>query len=298
MAKEFFRGQRFQDKSLNLINYCNRVIKAYQAEDLQLTLRQLYYQLVSANKITNTEKSYKNLGKLVSNGRLAGLMDWSAIEDRVRRPIVWSESDSIQIKLKAAAQAFRLPRLNGQSIYVELWVEKDALAGVLEPMAAEYHVVLMVNRGYSSQSAMYESARRINRRVDRYDSEKALVLYLGDMDPSGEDMVRDIDDRLDMFSVTGGGIEIEVVKLALTMEQVREYKLPPNPTKLSDSRAKAFIKKWGRDSWEVDALPPKVLQGMIGEALKARLDMDLMGKIVKREDEARGRLNGLLAQLE
>lgn len=298
MAKEYFKGQRFRDKSLALILYCNKVIDQYLQAGLRLTLRQLYYQLVSANIIPNTEKSYKNLGKLVSNGRLAGLVDWDAIEDRVRRPVIWDEDESVQANVRDAIELFRLPRLQGQQTYVELWVEKDALAGVLEPLASEFHTVLMVNRGYSSQSAMYEAAKRINRRVRRYECGGAFILYLGDMDPSGEDMVRDIDERLNLFSLGRDGVPIGVEKVALTMEQVREHKLPPNPAKLSDSRAKAFIERWGRESWEADALPPKVLQGLIRDALDHWLDTDKMDEIIGREDEQKEHLNDLLDGLD
>jgi len=99
-----------------------------------LTLRQLYYQLVSRNVIPNTEKSYKNLSTLVSDARLAGKMDWNAIEDRVRVPRMSSEWGSVSELVEDALAAYRRPRWAGQRNYVELWVEKDALAGVLLPL--------------------------------------------------------------------------------------------------------------------------------------------------------------------
>lgn len=197
--KQQFREIKFRAESLERIDLCNEIIDDYLGQGLRLTLRQLYYQLVSRDVIPNSEKSYKSLGGLVSDARLAGLMDWSAIEDRVRQPKRASEFNNLEELVQAALRSYRLPRWKGQAAYVELWVEKDALAGVLWPIAHEYHVVLMVNRGYSSQSAMYESAERYKDSwLDDGDRELVL-LYLGDHDPSGEDMVRDVKDRLEMF---------------------------------------------------------------------------------------------------
>lgn len=286
MAREIFKHVNFQRKSWALIYHCVKIIDEYTAAGFRLTLRQLYYQLVSANIISNTERSYKNLGNLVSNARLCGQLDWNAIEDRIRRPVINPEFDDLDDLIQGALASYRLPRLDGQSEYVELWVEKDALAGVLQPIVRKYHIVLMVNRGYSSQSAMYEAGKRIDNARDRYGCDRATVLYLGDLDPSGEDMVRDIDDRLGMFA---SGF-VRVVKVALTIEQVTEFGLPPNPTKLSDSRAKAFIQEYGRSSWEVDALPPKVLNNLITEALEGIVDLDKMDKWIDREGEDKERL--------
>ncbi len=151
-----------------------------------MTLRQLYYQFVIRNDIVDQEKSYNSLGNLISNARLAGLVDWDAIEDRVRVPRLPSEFENIKELVDTALQIYRLPRWQGQEHYIELWVEKDALSGVLAPLASKYHVTLMVNRGYSSQSAMYEAGMRFCQHADKL----CTLFSLGDHDPSGEDMVR------------------------------------------------------------------------------------------------------------
>src|SRR5579883_1481282 len=203
MSYERFRSKKFSPESSARITQCNAIIERYQEQGLRLTLRQLYYQLVSQAVIPNEERSYKNLGNLVSDARLAGLMDWDAIEDRVRVPRQPPQFDNLTDLVEAALNTYRLPRWEGQDNYVELWVENDALAGVLAPIARKYHVTLMVNRGYSSQSAMYESAKRF---LDA--SGAPVLLYLGDHDPSGEDMVRDVRDRLSMF-----GVEVDVRKI-------------------------------------------------------------------------------------
>lgn len=289
MGLHKFISKRFSAASEARIVQCNDIIENYLGQGLRLTLRQLYYQLVTRNFITNEEKSYKNLSTLVSDARLAGLMDWDAIEDRVRQPRLPTQWDSIQDLVEAAVSGYRLPRWEGQDYYVELWVEKDALAGVLRPLASEFHVTMMVNRGYSSQSAMYESAGRFKENAyeddddgdgNRSQKKEPLLFYLGDHDPSGEDMVRDIRDRMQTFGV----YDLTVEKLALTWEQIRQYNPPPNPAKISDPRAAAYIAKHGNNSWEVDALPPELLARIIRAAFLPVVDMNKMKKITAKEE--------------
>jgi hypothetical protein len=287
-VKQAYKSINFRRDSLERIQLCNEIIRDYQGQGLRLTLRQLYYQLVSKNVIANTEKSYKALGGLVSDARLAGLIDWDAIEDRNREPVEWSEYANVQEMVEEAVQRYRLPRWEGQENYVELWVEKAALAGVLRPLAYKYHVTMMVNRGYSSTSAMYESANRFLAQ-----ERNPILFYLGDHDPSGEDMVRDINDRMVMFGVHA----IEVQKLALTKEQVLEYEPPPNPAKSTDSRYNRYAAEHGTDSWEVDALNPATLARIIEAAFQDVTDMGLMNEIIRKEKKERKHLVAALPRL-
>lgn len=324
MTKQAYKSVNLRSDSLELVRRCNEIIEEYLAQNLRLTLRQLYYQLVTKNIIRNEEKQYKRLSSIVSDGRLGGLMDWNAIEDRVRQPRMPPEYDNLQDLVDSALYSYRLPRWEGQPNYVELWVEKDALAGVLQPIARRFHVTMMVNRGYSSQSAMYESGNRfirycikpicedeelkdcpgsVSRKqvedndwrfVEPEDDEnppvaivrQPILLYLGDHDPSGEDMVRDVRERLQMFGVH----EIEVYKIALTMDQVQQYNPPPNPAKITDPRAADYIKKYGHESWEVDALPPQVLSKLITENIKEHLDEGMMDEIKEKEKKDKAAL--------
>lgn len=276
--KQKFKILSFSKESQARIDQANEIINDYLEQGLKLTLRQLYYQFVSRDIIPNTERSYKNLGNVISKGRLAGLIDWDAIEDRIRVPETPTEFENLGELVRGATAIYRLPRRRGQAHYVELWVEKDALAGVLSPIARRYHVTLMVNRGYSSSSAMYESAKRIHDERLGNESETATILYLGDLDPSGEDMVRDVADRLRTF-----GTQLDVKKLALTMDQVDEFKPPPNPAKLTDSRAKGYLEKFGDESWEVDALPPTALRDVIETALDELTNQELVDAVIARE---------------
>lgn len=284
-----FRQIAFRRASAERIALCNAIIAEYRAQDLRLTLRQLYYQLVSRNVVPNTERSYKALGVLVSDARLAGLMDWDAIEDRNRVPEVPLEFENLQDRVESALANYRLPRWSGQEYYVELWVEKAALAGVLKPLADEFHVTLMVNRGYSSQSAMYGAAQRFLEHGAR----QPVLLYLGDHDPSGEDMVRDIRDRLSMFRVR----HLDVIKVALTMAQVEKYDPPPNPAKTTDSRAASYIAKHGAHSWEVDALDPATLAALVRAEFSCLLDMELVATVRQKEEADKARLTEAVASL-
>lgn len=288
--KRTYKTIKLRPDSLALIETCNDIIDDYQQQGLRLTLRQLYYQLVSRNVVPNTERSYKRVGSIISDGRLSGLVDWEAIEDRNREPVIWQEYDNVKDFIETAIGGYRRRRWNGQSKYVELWVEKAALAGVLEPLAAEFHATLMVNRGYSSQSAMYESAKRFRRHMnsgqnnDGVDKD-GILFYLGDHDPSGEDMVRDIQDRMNLF-----GVDVDVRKLALTMAQVQQYNPPPNPAKMTDSRASGYVAQHGSSSWEVDALNPSTLAQIVRSAFASVIDKPMMDAVKAKERKDRTRL--------
>lgn len=278
MPRDGFKTVNFRPQSMALLHLATQIIDAYMAQGYRLTLRQLYYQLVVPEVIPNTERSYKNLGSLISEGRLAGEIDWDAIEDRLRVPrrhVQWSDPGSA---IDALLRQYRLPRWSDQSYHVEVWVEKDALAGVIQPITDRRHIYLMVNRGYSSQSAIHDAYERFMEATD--EGKEIVILYLGDLDPSGEDMVRDIDERLnDLF-----GVPVQVVKLAITPEQVAQYNPPPNPAKMSDSRAAKFVDRHGALSYEVDALPPAVLTTLIEDAIDEYEDSALMEVWLEKEE--------------
>ena len=285
-----YTDKKLRPATLRVVGIVNDVLSIYQAAGLRLTLRQLYYQLVVRNVIPNTERAYKSLGSVVSDARLVGLVDWDAIEDRIRIPRRPSEFRNLGELVYAALASYRLPRWGAQEWYVELWVEKDALSGVLAPLANEYHVTMMVNRGYSSQSAMHDAYRRF--RLKERDGKRCKLFYLGDHDPSGEDMVRDIGDRLAMF-----GVNVEVEKLALTMEQIQQYAPPPNPAKTTDSRFAKYAEEFGSESWEVDALPPDVLDALIRDAFDGIVDTTAMEEIKAQEEEDKRLLKEAVANL-
>ena len=255
----------------------NSIIDEYASDGYKLTLRQLYYQLVSRDKIPNAQKEYAKLSTLLVKGRMAGVVDWAAIEDRLRVPYLPYWVTDVPGAIKDTIDQYRLDRQEDQDRYIELWVEKDALSGVLRRVTQQYHIRLMVNRGYSSCSAMYAAYNRL--LIPELDDKETTILYLGDHDPSGLDMVRDITDRLNEF-----GVYPTVEHIALTMDQIEEHRPPPNPTKITDPRAKEYLSNFGNTSWEVDALTPQTLTRLIESRLHDLIDIEQFDLQLLREE--------------
>jgi len=176
----------------------NKIIEEFKAQGYRLTLRQLYYQLVARGIIPNKQSEYAKLSTLLVKGRMGGAVDWNAIEDRLRVPKIPYYVSDVADALKDTINQYRLDRQETQDVYIELWVEKDALSSVLLPVTSEYHINLMVNRGYSSCSAMHDAYTRFKLYGDK---KKKVILYLGDHDPSGLDMIRDIKERMREFFI-------------------------------------------------------------------------------------------------
>lgn len=272
--------KRFRAESLAIIEQANSIIREYAAEGFDLTLRQVYYQFVARDLVPNTERSYKRLGSIISDARLAGLMDWDMIVDRtrfVRSLSHWSTPGSI---IESAAASYRVDHWRKQEYRPEVWIEKDALIGVIADVCEEYDVPYFSCRGYVSQSEMWAGAQRL---IDhsRY-LQTPIIFHFGDHDPSGIDMTRDIRDRMKLFEVR---LE-DVKRLALNMDQIDEYDPPPNPAKLSDSRAQGYIVAFGDDSWELDALEPRVIVELVRDAIVGLIDWDAWEKSHKEEERS------------
>ena len=236
------------------------IVKEFSSQGIKLTNRQLYYQLVASDIIPNAEETSMRLSAFLTNARYAGHIDWDMIEDRGRVPDKHPEWNNIKMLVQSAIQAYRLPRWSDQEFYVELFCEKQALESVLKPIANKYHIYFSYNKGYTSSSSMYDLAKRLKREINN--GKHVKLLYFGDHDPSGLDMVRDVHDRIQEFLTQGASYtkpDFEVLPLALTMEQIRKFNPPPNPAKIKDPRAKRYISKFGSISWELDALRPDVL---------------------------------------
>jgi hypothetical protein len=283
LPKIKYQEFNFRPATLALIETANRIIREYQAQGFDLTLRQLYYQFVSRDIIPNTQKSYKNLGSVVNDGRLAGLIDWNAIVDRTRELRTlphWAEPSEF-----IDADQFNIDMWATQTHRPEIWIEKDALAGVFERICRELDVPLFSCRGYTSQSEMWVGAQRLLRY--RKNKQTPVIFHFGDHDPSGKDMSRDITERLELF--TAKSLKFE--RLALNMDQVEEYEPPPNPAKITDSRANAYIAEFGDKSWELDALEPSVLEALVREAIDGVVNKEAMEEAVRERDHHRETLS-------
>lgn len=287
MPKICYRPKKFNADRTAKIDKANEIIAEYAAQGFELTLRQLYYQFVSRDLIANNQKEYKNLGDIINDARLAGLVDWEAIVDRTRNLqslAHWNDPSEI---VEACANQFRVDKWAEQPYRVECWIEKDALVGVIEKVCKDLDIAYFSCRGYTSQSEMWSAAMRLRRYRDA--GQDPVILHLGDHDPSGKDMTRDITDRLAEFS----GGEITVKRLALNMDQVEQYSPPPNPAKITDSRAEGYIAEFGDESWELDALEPAVIARLIQEAVAEVRADDEWSKACEEEATHRKQLKAV-----
>lgn len=313
-----YRKINFTPSSLKIIDQARGILSEYASRGIVVTLRQLYYQFVARDLIRNKMSEYKRLGSIVNDARLAGLIDWSYLQDRTRNLSKLAHWDDPGGVIASAAASYHRDLWAGQEYYVEVWIEKDALVGVIEGICEEWDVPFFSCRGYTSQSEMWSASQRLLERV-RADR-KVHVIHLGDHDPSGKDMSRDIEARLQEFAgyhlvrdamktvtlppegpkreklldrlASEADAKLPVVhRIALNMDQVRQYNPPPNPAKITDSRAAAYMSEFGDESWELDALDPDVLVDLIRENILQRLDLDLFEEERSRQEEERGLLN-------
>ncbi len=292
MPRIVYETKRFRESSLELIDQGNAIVQDYARQGYSLTLRQLYYRLVALGKIENSQRSYKRVGSTFTNARLAGLMDWHAIEDRTRSlsgNTHWPNPTEI---VTAARDSFMVDRWKDQDNYLEVYVEKDALVGVVGRICQELDVFYMSCRGYPSASVVWRSARRF--RGKQNDGKRTVLIHLTDHDPSGVDMTRDLDDRYYVFR----NYDVEVVRLALTMAQVNQYNPPPFMAKVTDSRSPDYVAKFGYDSWELDALDPVVISDLIRDKILEYRDPDIHERTMIIEGAMVETLNETLERYE
>jgi len=283
MPKIAYVEKSFARPTVAILEQANVIIEEYQDQGFTLTLRQLYYQFVSRDLVANTMKSYKRIGSVINDGRLAGLIDWNAIEDRTRNLQSLPSWSSPKDIIESAAYGYRRDLWDGQRVRIEVWIEKEALAGVFQPVCEEFRVPFFCCRGYTSQSEMWTAARRLCK-YER-DGHVPIILHFGDHDPSGIDMTRDIIDRMGIF-----GLDLTLTRLALNMDQVDEYGPPPNPAKMTDSRFAGYVAEYGEESWELDALEPRLLAGLVRKAVTSNIDMGAWEDAVEQETGEKGSL--------
>lgn len=267
-------------KTLQLIDTAREIL----AEHHPMTVRQVYYQLVSRQVIENTRTQYQAVSNALVDARKDGTIPWEWIEDRLRRPRAVGMWDGLADFADTATRAYRRDVWATQPGYVEVWLEKDALSGVFERVLNKYGVTLNVGRGYDGWDSIRNAAERYG------DREGVSVLYFGDFDPSGEDMARSLRERLAFFECRP-----EIPKCALTMADVTRYNLPPDFTKATDTRQAAFVEKWGDVAVELDALPVDVLRARLTEEVERRMDLAALDDVKAEEDTEREQLAEMLA---
>ena len=323
-AKQLLKGWRkamkiqytrinFSGSSLAMIDRAINILNEYAIRNIIVTLRQLYYQFVARDLIANKQSEYKRIGKIINDARLSGLIDWDHLQDRTRNLVKlphWSDPGGV---IESAAESYHRDLWDGQKNHVEVWIEKDALLGVIEGVCEELDVPFFSCRGYTSQSEMWSASQRLLNQIRS--GKKVHIIHLGDHDPSGKDMTRDIRARLadfanhhlteDYAQARGNGRKapdgkidqylqlraIEVHRIALNMDQVVQYNPPPNPAKITDSRAAAYIGEFGAESWELDALDPDMLVGLVRDNILAYMNLGRWEEERDRQEKERALLN-------
>ena len=297
MPKICYVPRKFSQQSLDVINRANAIVAEYSSQGFSLTLRQLYYQFVARGWIANRQTEYDRLGGIINDARLAGEVDWNAIEDRTR----WLRRNDIESGdpgdyLKSVAEGYSRARWADQPWAPEVWIEKDALIGIVESVCEPLSVPYFACRGYASQSEVWLASQRMIDHHRR--GAKPIIFHLGDHDPSGLDMTRDLEDRLALFCRRHGYEAPEIIRLALNMEQVEELSPPPNPAKMSDSRAAQYVERYGDESWELDAIDPTALADLIRENLEPLIDQEKWRAVEESEEHGREQLRNVASQWE
>lgn len=286
-----YESKRFGKASLKIIDQANEIIVEYQEQGFTLTLRQLYYQFVSRDIVANTIQSYKRLGSIINDARMAGLISWMAIEDRTRNLETLPAWETPRSIMRAVVSQYRIDKWKYQPYRPEVWIEKEALVGVISGVCEELQVPYFACRGYNSQSEQWAAGRRLMGYSDV--GQTPIIFHLGDHDPSGIDMTRDNADRLEMFAE---GF-IQVKRLALNFDQIKKYRPPPNPAKITDSRFNGYMKLHGKQSWELDALEPQVIADLVRSAILDIRDNSAWEQSLSKEEQDREALQAAMASM-
>lgn len=299
MPKVAFIEKRFRPATLEMIRQANVILEEYVEQGLTMNLRQLHYQFVSRDVAgySNTMKSYNRLKTTMNDGRWAGLVDWDHLEDHtryLRKLSTWNNPGDI---IQSAAVSFRTDKWANQPVRIECWVEKDALLGVIGPTCDELEIPYFSLRGYPSASEMWSARRRIRRYTSGVMGERkqrAVILHLGDHDPSGMHITEDLRNRLGQMRC-----EVTIERLALTHEQIVEFDLPPNPAKETDVRYRRYVAETGLfESWELDAVNPQDLQLLIEQRVLQLRDRSLWTVALEEQETMREQLTSAAARWE
>ena len=275
-------------------------VEVFEQYDTKLTLRQLYYRLVSKHLFLNTLNNYKRLSRIMVKAREQEDAPINCLEDRSRRVLgrgdtgYESAEEFLRNKLKSLQDSwkgFTMPMWEDQSYNVLISLEKDALSRLVSKVANMYSVRTFPTRGYPSFTYVQRMASYIRRRLK---GKPTTILYFGDFDPSGFDIERDLTDRLRKY----GAGDFKVKRIALTQEQILEYQLPPMPVKKSDARAPSFISTHGDEAVELDALDPNVLQHIVADAIENYINKESWIRHLKEIDSLKQWIKEKLTDIE
>lgn len=301
MANIAYINYRPSKSTARILDFSNSIIDEFQTDGFDVTLRQLYYKMIARDLFPekwrdeegnkNNPQSYSKFKAIIKNGRLGGFIDWDGIVDRTRKLEKNSHWESPSEIIEACANQFKLDTRKDQDIYMEVWVEKEAMGNVLKSICPKLDVPYFACKGYDSLSMIWRAANRFKKEEE---SREVLLLYLGDHDPSGIDMARDIQDRLNLFGCTNTMVE----RIALTMEQIEQYGPPPCPAKVKDSRYEGYREKYGDEAWELDALDPRTIVELIKQQVGDNTDPEKKDLRLQEQLNCRKQLREIAGSLK
>lgn len=255
-----------------------------------MTLRQTYYALVSSGVIPKTENAYRQLGTIVKDLREDGKIPWEWVVDNNRVVNAARTWNGLQGLLDDAALMYRRDLMRNQDVAIQVWAESDSIGSVIANVARRYAIPTYIGRGYSSRGYLWEAAKDIVEASDA--GKQTVVLHVGDYDPSGEDIFRDVEESLGIYAtaqdygcsvasirddikngIVGMPEYLTVRRIALTPDQIERHRLPTRPPKAKDRRLASFS---GTGTVEVEALPVDVLLGIVEDAILDYIDEDAL----------------------
>lgn len=290
--KKCYVPKKFTKSHLIVIDRANRLLEEYAKHGITITLRSLYYRFVANNWLKNKQQEYKRLGGILGDARLAGRIDWNHLEDRTRNLATLQHFDGPQHALDLLTQWYHVDMWANQQYRPEVWVEKDAVVGNIEKVCRENDVPYFSCRGFTSLTEMWRASMRMRQHIKG--GQQPYIIHLGDHDPSGIDMSRDIWDRLTKTFMAG----LEFKRLALTMDQIQEYNCPPNPAKTKDPRFMGYYAEYGDDSWELDALEPLKFYSLILTQIDSLKNQEQWDKDEEAKEAVRTRLSDIALNWE
>jgi hypothetical protein len=261
------------------------ILAVINSDEGPWTVRQLFYACSVRDAVEKTEAGYRQVQRQVLLMRREGLIDYCAVADNTRWMRKPDTFDSLDDWVKTSISTVRLDLWRDNDDRVEVWLEKDALAGVVYDVTAKWHVPLMVTRGYSSESFAYSAAETINENI-----RTTHIYYLADFDPSGVNAADDLEARLRGFLDDEDQLVFE--RLAVTPEQIEKWRLPARPTKTTDTRFEEFKRRFGNvESTELDAIEPGNLRELVENAILDHVDGGQVHRINQEQREARALLS-------
>ena len=263
-----------------------QAVLTFCEEQQPCTVRGVYYNLTTQGVVPKEDAGYKKIALACKDLRLSERLPWEYIVDNtrwMRKPRTFS---SIESALEDTATTYRRDFLSAQGLDIEIWLEKDALAGVVYPVTEEWDVPLMVVKGYPSLSFMHSAAQDMHKATKQ--GKTNHIFYFGDHDPSGKDIFRCVGETLREFAPAA---DINMKQVAVTEQQIADWDLPSRATKRTDSRSKNFT----GDSVELDAIPPAQLRQLVQDSIFSIMDIAEMEKIIDVEKAEQESISQLIS---